>query len=449
MTVITSHIVDPTDLCAAGAVDLFDSEAAFVRPGTRTGIDWTDRVLQAMQDKIPADAVKLVRNFESDFIQALADTRKLIAAGGLGEAYLIFNALVFKVSAEVSDRALHAGFRESMGERSGKPRSMFHVDFPFSDNRDANVAEMANILAYAKLTGTRVLVVGPIFEKWIGPNDSLERGISGCGEYNDGQQTDEVLRDTGPAPVAARELFGMQIDDVLPDRVGNGFSVHITSALGREAVFEIFRSKLFAVDFAAVQIDAGGTRVVFPDFGTSSVRNYFSILHVNLSLGREDAYDAANRFYSDSSGTSEFAALKDRAYKMVTIRRYYEKVDEGDGQWVVDLFADDNPATGEQPVYDRGEDSLVGQIALRKFYIGDPEAGVGPERKIHGKHTLEKQELFPDGTVIVRGRFDGHGAAGNEIHVGFTDYWAFDPSGKVKVSHRVTHLASGARTVRE
>ncbi|MGO0577311.1 nuclear transport factor 2 family protein [Ornithinimicrobium panacihumi] len=93
-------------------------------------------------------------------------------------------------------------------------------------------------------------------------------------------------------------------------------------------------------------------------------------------------------------------------------RHYYERVDAGDLQGVLDWFADD-------AVYRRpGYEPLRGREALADFY--------GGVRVIdEGTHTLE-EVLVQDRQVAVRGRFDGTLKDGSTVSLGFADFIRYD-----------------------
>ena len=114
-----------------------------------------------------------------------------------------------------------------------------------------------------------------------------------------------------------------------------------------------------------------------------------------------------------------------------TVVEYYRRVDAGDLEWVLELFADDS-------AYTRAEAHYGSKAEIADFYRGD--------RKITGVHTV--REIFcDDGAVICNGVFDGHGADGSEKHVGFADFWVFDDNGRVTT--RRTYLAVGSAVVRD
>lgn len=113
------------------------------------------------------------------------------------------------------------------------------------------------------------------------------------------------------------------------------------------------------------------------------------------------------------------------------IREYYSKVDSGDLDWVLALFA-------EESEYLRADACYPDKRAITEFYRVD--------RKIVGVHTLNR--LYESGdTVIVDGVFDGAGADGAEKHVSFADFWQFDAHHLV--CSRKTYLAVGSNIVKD
>ena len=117
--------------------------------------------------------------------------------------------------------------------------------------------------------------------------------------------------------------------------------------------------------------------------------------------------------------------------RIETVREYYTRVDTGDIDWVLALFA-------ERSVYFRADACYADKSEITEFYLN--------QRKIQGVHTLS--DLYRDGdTVIVNGRFDGTGVDGSEKHVGFADFWCFNSQGLV--ASRRTYLAVGAEVVKD
>ena len=113
------------------------------------------------------------------------------------------------------------------------------------------------------------------------------------------------------------------------------------------------------------------------------------------------------------------------------VRAYYPKVDAGDVEWVINLFA-------ETGVYERADAVYDGKAAIADFYRGD--------RKIRGRHSLEN--IVADGdTIIVNGVFEGFGADDSPKKIAFADAWKFDDAGKV--ASRKTYLAIGADYVKD
>lgn len=102
-------------------------------------------------------------------------------------------------------------------------------------------------------------------------------------------------------------------------------------------------------------------------------------------------------------------------------RNYYERVDAGDVQGVLDWFAEDG-------VYHRpGYPPMRGRAALSAFY--------GGERVISsGAHTVH--EILVDGlAVAVRGRFEGTLKDGSTVSVGFADFVTYDRDGHAVERH--------------
>lgn len=102
-------------------------------------------------------------------------------------------------------------------------------------------------------------------------------------------------------------------------------------------------------------------------------------------------------------------------------RAYYELVDAGDVDGVVDWFAEDG-------VYHRpGYPPMRGRGALSAFY--------GGERVIRsGVHTVDA--VLVDGLqAAVRGHFDGVLKDGTAVSVGFADLITYDRAGRAVERH--------------
>ena len=120
----------------------------------------------------------------------------------------------------------------------------------------------------------------------------------------------------------------------------------------------------------------------------------------------------------------------DKMNRHDTIAEYYPRIDAGDVDWVLALFAED-------AVYDRADQRIEGAARLDRFYTS--------QRKISGVHTIDN--IFDCGDhVIVVGQFSGVGEAGDARVVRFADIWHFDEDDKI--SHRQTFLALGQEYVR-
>ena len=112
-------------------------------------------------------------------------------------------------------------------------------------------------------------------------------------------------------------------------------------------------------------------------------------------------------------------------------RLYYAKVDGGDVDWIVDLFAED-------ATYRRADAEYEGKAEIEAFY----RAG----RKIRGEHVLN-EIIDQDDRVMVTGEFVGTGVDGAPKRVAFADVWVFDE--RSRVVERRTYLAIGSDYVKE
>jgi ketosteroid isomerase-like protein len=104
------------------------------------------------------------------------------------------------------------------------------------------------------------------------------------------------------------------------------------------------------------------------------------------------------------------------------VRSYYERVDAGDNDGLLALFADD-------VVYDRpGQDAIEGIDAMERFYR--------EERPLSdGEHALEVV-VVEGNTAAVRGRFEGR-QGDDRVAFGFADFHTFDETGLI--ARRVTY----------
>jgi len=112
------------------------------------------------------------------------------------------------------------------------------------------------------------------------------------------------------------------------------------------------------------------------------------------------------------------------------VSEYYPRVDRGDLDWVLAMFAND-------AVYTRADSCYEGKNEISEFYCAD--------RKINGRHTINT--IMESGnTVAVQGVFKGQGADGSPKNVRFSDFWQFDRN---LVSSRNTYLALGSNYVKD
>jgi ketosteroid isomerase-like protein len=105
------------------------------------------------------------------------------------------------------------------------------------------------------------------------------------------------------------------------------------------------------------------------------------------------------------------------------VRSYYERVDDGAYEALLDLFAGD-------VTYDRpGQDPIRGIEDLETFYR--------EERPLsNGSHVVEA--LVVDGDrVAVQGRFEGE-QGGETVDFGFADFHTFDEDGDIVHRHTYT-----------
>lgn len=110
------------------------------------------------------------------------------------------------------------------------------------------------------------------------------------------------------------------------------------------------------------------------------------------------------------------------------VRRYYDRIDANSPDEALSDFA-------ESAVYSRpGYDSFEGLGAIRDFYA---EARVIES----GRHVLD-QILSEDLAVSVAGRFSGRLLTGEDVEVGFAEFWSFDE--RDRVSRRTTYFFAPA-----
>ncbi len=113
------------------------------------------------------------------------------------------------------------------------------------------------------------------------------------------------------------------------------------------------------------------------------------------------------------------------------VRDYYPKIDEGNVDWILALFA-------EGAHYLRADAGYLGKKEIAQFYEKD--------RKIKGKHSLESVFSTED-KVAVNGVFEGVGGDGSPKKISFADFWSFNEFGLV--ISRKTYLAIGSDYVKE
>jgi len=105
-----------------------------------------------------------------------------------------------------------------------------------------------------------------------------------------------------------------------------------------------------------------------------------------------------------------------------TVREYYQRIDAGDHDGLLALFAAD--VTYERP----GQGAIEGIDDLERFYRHERPLS-------EGDHDL--QAVVVDGdTAAVRGRFTGR-QGDRRVAFGFADFHTFDDDGLI--AHRVTY----------
>jgi len=121
---------------------------------------------------------------------------------------------------------------------------------------------------------------------------------------------------------------------------------------------------------------------------------------------------------ANTTATRSVAELTDR------VRRYYELVDSGDLVALVSLFSPD-------AIYCRpGYPPLVGSAQLMRFYAA--------ERVIEkGRHNLVSVVADLVG-VAVRGEFRGRLKNGQDVKLGFADFFTFN--GELQFERRDTYF---------
>lgn len=116
------------------------------------------------------------------------------------------------------------------------------------------------------------------------------------------------------------------------------------------------------------------------------------------------------------------------ASNLLMIQTYYALIDQKNIPAVLKLFA-------EEASYVRADRSLQGKNEIQKFYES--------ERRLDGTHTIKHHYQLAD-TVIVQGYFEGINGQGENISLGFSDFFQIKNS---QIIHRHTYLAQGAEVV--
>ncbi|TSD97284.1 nuclear transport factor 2 family protein [Skermania sp. ID1734] len=107
--------------------------------------------------------------------------------------------------------------------------------------------------------------------------------------------------------------------------------------------------------------------------------------------------------------------MADTDSSIARVREYYERVDAGDVEGVVNMFAPD--AEYQRPGYD----PFIGHAALERFY--------GGQRVIkQGRHTVTSV-IGNGGDVAVQGSFAGVLHDGSEVSLRFADFFRVTDGG--------------------
>lgn len=210
----------------------------------------------------------------------------------------------------------------------------------------------------------------------------------------------------------------------------NDFEITIRTQASREDIYEAMRTKYVPIALDNIEPIEGGFVLHFPDHISSRFAgDFFHAYWAGTLAGKPDPLSHALTRMGCQS-ISEVEGILDPQFYSDLIHRYYDKIDKGDVEWVIAMFA---PAA----IYERADAKLDGHDAIAEFYRSG--------RKITGTHLIDEPIVSGD-TVIVRGVFDGKGADGSSKHVRFSDIWRFE--GRLVVS-RQTYLALGSSYVKE
>lgn len=107
------------------------------------------------------------------------------------------------------------------------------------------------------------------------------------------------------------------------------------------------------------------------------------------------------------------------------IESYYKGIDEGDINFVLNLFGQSDPAKGLRSYYNRAGEEYT-DLEIDLFY----KKG----RKIKITHTIE-ETFWSAGKVFVRGSFNGIGADGSKRSGRFADCWEFSEDESLEDLH--------------
>ena len=208
------------------------------------------------------------------------------------------------------------------------------------------------------------------------------------------------------------------------------FDVAIESDLTPEKIHDLMRRQNAPITSALVEIAPGGFVLHFPKDSIHLAGVCFANLMAGQFTGKPDPRQSALAALARDNIPERIEADM-QSFREQQICEYYRRIDAGDVEWVIALFAPDARYLRADEIYD-GRDSIA------HFYRDG--------RKIRGSHTLENVVVHGI-TVFVRGVFDGVGAMQQPKQVSFCDVWQFNRTEQVAL--RQTYLAIGASYVRE
>ena len=344
---------------------------------------------------------------------------------------LIFNSKALPFTASTTTDQASLQFRRAFGEdEHGHIDGYLSTGLAYSDQDPHMVFTVANAIAYCRLTGRELLLAGNsyLFELKVGPNSKL--GSSIFEHVHMPGITDNPATASERIPEKLPRTGALTVVDVQNSLLSTSVVATLRTDLDAAAVWEVLRQRFIAVDSSRISNPAPGQIVVqYPEYENDfcgKLMNH-ALLEGHRGMEVRDLRDAF-----PSTDQEEFEDFRRSVFRIETVREYYRRIDAGDNEWVVRMFAPDAE-------YQRADSTMRGVEALRAFYVGG-------ERKIRGVHTMTRLDLSRSGDVLVEGEFRGTGAKGQPVQTGFSDRWRFEGN---QVGFRKTTLAQGASYVKE